>query len=698
VIHAAYEPLADRCAFRPDEPVMPATAFRPGHVCPLFGQLDTWDASGALDRPANRSAGMWRVRFDDLEPDWNLRSREMLMIWLNPRHRAVLEAGVHLAPEPRQFGTMRTRAGVLKQLAQWARDQRLPAHLPAWPLDAPRRFIAEQADRLTNGSTVEYVTVVKALHLFGPVLAGGGLRADPWPGRSCLQVAQYSHSDMLSTPVIRPETWFPLVRAAWTYIDVFAPDILRAWSRWQEIRAAATHTAESAVRFRLVERYLQDPANLVPVEPAREPGGAPVPNYTLLTNIVGADANHSYLFNANTPSGRARRALVAQAIAADRTQPGLLPDLAEVTRPDGSRGPWHQALYPRALWLERMALRNACYTFAAAMSMMRDSELREIAKEGGIVEFYGAPAIRSTKRKLDPDRPVKHWWIIDQAATAIRIAGEVTCHPRLAFGSVRPNQPELMFDSNDAVNNFVAHVNRFAATTGLDPIPAEHITPHMFRRTMAMLTSQYPGSEIAVGMQLKHAATRALANRSTGSYMGESTAWAAHFDTAQEAARFERLTELYDAHRRGEVIGYGPGAQRLRDAFDTVAHAADEQRATGQARHGDARVEHDLLKRARVSIRFGTLNHCTLDDANPIDAKCLENAQVPAGHTGPLPDRCRPSRCPNSMIAPEHVPLLQIERAGLDRLIDTPKLGANRRIHLQQERDEVNIMLKKVDQ
>lgn len=35
---------------------------------------------------------------------------------------------------------------------------------------------------------------------------------------------------------------------------------------------------------------------------------------------------------------------------------------------------------------------------------------------------------------------------------------------------------------------------------------------------MAMLTDHFPGSEIALGIQLKHVARRALANRSTLGY------------------------------------------------------------------------------------------------------------------------------------------------------------------------------------
>jgi hypothetical protein len=62
---------------------------------------------------------------------------------------------------------------------------------------------------------------------------------------------------------------------------------------------------------------------------------------------------------------------------------------------------------------------------------------------------------------------------------------------------------------------------------------------------MAMLTDQFPGSEIALGIQLKHIASRALANRSTQGYANADSSWAAHLESAIDAARFQRLEDLY---------------------------------------------------------------------------------------------------------------------------------------------------------
>ena len=59
-------------------------------------------------------------------------------------------------------------------------------------------------------------------------------------------------------------------------------------------------------------------------------------------------------------------------------------------------------------------------------------------------------------------------------------------------------------------------------------------------------------------------------------------------------------------HKAGQHIGYSPGADRIKEAFDEISAAV-------QARGGDARVESDMLRKSRITIRFGTLNNCLFD-------------------------------------------------------------------------------------
>lgn len=212
---------------------------------------------------------------------------------------------------------------------------------------------------------------------------------------------------------------------------------------------------------------------------------------------------------------------------------------------------------------------------------------------------------------------------------------------------------------------------------------------------MSMLVGTEPGAEIALGLQLKHAATRALANRSTQGYAATDSSWAGLLDTAIEDARFMRLRDLYDQHHAGETIGYGPGAEKLADTFDTVKKAATE--ATRTAKTGDKRIEYDLLHKTRVTLRFGKLNHCTFDQNNPDGAKCIEKAIIPAGHTGPLIDRCQPGRCHNSVITPGHLKIWRSEETSLLTLLETPKIARCRRDQLHQQLDDVRAVIRKTE-
>lgn len=69
-------------------------------------------------------------------------------------------------------------------------------------------------------------------------------------------------------------------------------------------------------------------------------------------------------------------------------------------------------------------------------------------------------------------------------------------------------------------------------------------------------------------------------------------------------------------------IGFGPGADRVKDAFDDIT-------ATVQARGGDARIEEDLLKRAHITNRFGVLNKL------PVRREESSRRRLPGGRRRP---------------------------------------------------------------
>jgi hypothetical protein len=700
---AAALPGPASALFAQDEPVLQSHCLLPGIAVPAFGHRGRWKYH-AHERPENIAPSMWQSTFPQ-DLTWGLRIRELLMVMLNPEHPAVLACAARLATRrPCKVSYAIKLGWVAGQVAGWALENAVPSDLRLWDTTLAQAYIEQCRERVAPGTLVGHVEVVRKLHEFGPFLTGGGLATDPWPGQSARAVARVSQSPV-TTKNVEPDRWFAMVRAAWTYIHDFAPDILAAREHYRALQQAAAAT--SAGFEQGLAKFLADPDSRVPVHTADHSGSHPVKAGSVNEDVLWLMLGHSPgAVKPSMPQARRIRETLERVVAAGRVQVGGLGGpYAEVARPDGDRGPWHPGIGPAELAVELVQVRNASYCLVAALSMMRDSEIRAITR-GSVVEHCGSPAVLSRKRKADPDVPQLRWWIADPVAEAIAVAEAFSWHEELIYtGSVNgwslvaaQGHSESTFSSRLAVQSFIRQVNRATTHTGLS-IPPGRAAPQQFRKTMAMLTARRPGGEIAVGHQLKHVATRVLANRVTEGYWADDEDWAKILDEALTDVRIEKLADLYADHLAGKPIGYGPAAGKLASAFDAVAAEAEHLRSTGLARHGDTRVEHDLLRQARIPIRFGTLNHCTVDDRNPVGAKCLEGGlKLPPGHRGPVPDLCQPGKCTNSLIRPEHLPVRLAERGSLLTLLENPRLSLPQRGDLERQLCEVDEVIGMVDQ
>ena len=470
--------------FKAHEPVIGSHPLLAGARVPRFGNAVEWNLNGVIRRPANLPASAWTVVFSDelAEPSWNLLAREMSMIMFNPRHRVVIAAGVSLKPAPANPATAIARLSHLRRMASWAEANGLPPQLAVWQEHDLRRLIQGLAEQLASNSIRNYITTLKWLRQCSPALTDKGLRGDPWARKSARKASNAAQGGVVSTPPIPPTQWFALIRAAWTYVHTFAPDILRAQRRFQELVDNATKV--SGDFDTRLDRYLADPANPIPVHAGSGDGRGGV-HWSLLTLMLGAERAYSPNgFRSGLASGRQRIARVEEAVASGhRTTTGVIDGLAAVQRADGTSSPWHPGLDPRALGLERRMLRNACYLLVVALSMMRDCEIHEIAR-GSIVDYYGTPAIKSTKGKHDPNLPIKHWWITAPVAEAVVVAEQLsTGHDRL-FPPLH-RQHAVVARSDQMLDAFTAHINATSARTGLQKIPPGNIRPHMFRRILS---------------------------------------------------------------------------------------------------------------------------------------------------------------------------------------------------------------------
>ncbi|WP_461480009.1 hypothetical protein [Mycobacterium sp. HUMS_1102779] len=647
-IAAAWDP-----PFAPDEPVLPAARrVAPGPE-PRFGDMPRWDLAAAGIAP-NLSPSRAHLRFDDLPDDWVPIAKTLAMAMLQPTHSVVREAHVYRSNRPYKTKSIQHALAEIRYLATWAETRGYTGDLSRWTDDHSEAYLASV--RATRAATAEHSAndLLRHLVAFGPLMHNGGLRVPV--GRS-----KTGSSGEIKTPVIPPDTFWPLIRACWTYIDVFAPDVLAARDEIDTLDASPPPAKWPAAQTidRAIDSWLTSPDGFIPLH-----------IYTLGRGKAG-EINWDGLALCTTPriravnfyngSGAARRQRVRDAIAAGLpTKFGYsaVPPTV-VDRPDGTRGPWISGFDRVIVSKELTQMRNAAYIFVAIMTMMRDSEVQGLAA-GAIGTHYGAPAITSNLHKGQTGAGTpQRWWVSPPVVRALEVAERITRDPGRLFGSVRTgvNRDLAGFDQHEQIRSFINWVNDHSPRNGLEPILATALAPHMFRRTMAVLTANEPDGEIALGITLKHNATRALANATTSGYGAPTPEWAKEFEHhAKEAAAGELVAD-WARHANGDREVRGPGAATFVNSLSNVTDRAETTTAIG-----NERMLRNLLRDEFTTIRLGTLNHCLGD---PSKSLCLEGASAAVKAGGPIPSMCQPSTCRNSVITDKHLPVWQHEETDL---------------------------------
>ncbi|MFH8384718.1 hypothetical protein ACH4E7_27895 [Kitasatospora sp. NPDC018058] len=720
--------------FADDEPVYANMPGRLAHKeMPVFGRADMWPGD-CIRRPANKAPGAWLCSFP-ADPRWNLLARETSFAMLNPQHPALQAAGIFLPPGTWGLSTTRAFGSALNKLRLWADEQQMPADFGLWQVEDWQGFIAARAEITAPGSVRRMVDAVRHLIVFSPVLTGVPTLEDPWPGQSASAVAQCPWTDELSTAAIAPEVWWPLLRAAWAYIDRFAPEILARHDHATQPKRERWMRTQGQLDA-LLEEWLAAPGSRVPIN--AHLAGTPDegrPLWATLSHEVSKSPNPS-LFVPRSAAGRARRQRVELWIQQtnrtvsqsprqrkDRavevrppqrlspaeqdeilrrwldapanliplrspdTQTGepAEPDWNEVARlvyeaeySDAlSLGGSHHRAAARRAWIRQVVasapertrpvdtsqtprvLRAAGYIWVAALTAMRDSEIFEITR-GAVTQYYGAPAVASRQVKHDDSRPRSHWWIIEAVAQAIAVAEALSRHDTRVFGAINPALGDGFRPIRD-IEDFITLVNANRHLTGLDEIPAGLVRPHMFRKTMAVIAAQEPDGEIALGIQLKHAARRALANRTTLAYGKPDARWAKEFDNQLQTVAAKKLATLLQARRAGQTIAVGPGAARFHAGLDRVNKAV-EQSISLRAQIADERLEITLLREEFADLHLGTINHCLW---NAPTAECQNQLPPDQRGTTPLLGACQPARCRNSVLTIAHERVWRMEEADL---------------------------------
>lgn len=669
----------DRLApFRPDEPVLQQHTLIDSAVVPTFAD-DVWDLSAA-DGAMNVPPAAKVVKFSRFPTAaWASVARTILMAQLNPNHPVLRSSHIHRSSvRGTNVSTVVALARVLGDLARWAEQHDL-GPLRLWGGRDGLAFVElpQDAEPPSDQTRLKRAGAIRALHVYRELLPDGGLRADPFDGQALPKAIGYRQPDACTGPLVRRDVFWPLLRAAWTYLDTFSDDILDArceWERLQERTPARNSTAAVLKAWRL------DGSAIVPLHTAAGFWPTDEPNWRLLSLQLG-------LRDFTLGQGQSGPVKAAQAHARDlvrrgRTiRGGLAEPLARVSRRDGLAGPWRNGLDPRSLTMELTALRGAAYIFIAAISGMRDSEIQDLQR-GCLAVDHAGPVLRGRKWKHSDGRPAT-WAVIDPVARAIEVLERLSRHETHLFapffkpaGSTR----RAGIDANHAIEVFITHVNDIAESAGLQPIPTARVTTHMFRHTFAVIAADEPFAEIAVGWQLKHAANRIL---TTQAHLDrEGTGWDKDIATEQTRSAIDALYDSFTGYLDGGTIGGGGGARRAA-LFDGIA-AEVAERFPGQT--GDDEVIKPFLRTAAQNFYPGTLNDCAFDASL---ARCLTSVD-PSDRSTPVLSACQPGRCPNATMEEKHRPVWAAARDRLADVLVRRDLSGPKRALLDAELAEVD--------
>ena len=676
--------------FHGNEEVLQSVSLIAGEPVPCFEQTEVWDLN-ALQRNANQAVSHHRISFPKMTAIWNLRLREIAMVMLNPCHIMVRRAGLFLPMSPAAPSTIRSLIRSLHLITAWASDTGLSVEPSAWTQRDLDKYINSGLDRPKK------IKALKFLYRFNNVLTNGGLHFEPWPGQSTNSIgSKSSPQKSVSTDAIPPLVWWPLLRAAWTYIDKFSDDIFTARSRWSRL-GEKPNTRPPGSNMDMLQAWLADPSNKIPLHRTRSYSGcsklndSDVPvHWRVLSWLVTQGWSAEIFSSSADHKGKVMATVLSPENQGRYEFFTLLGDAKQVDAPNGPSHPWATDVDALRMWHELVALRTACYIFVAALSMMRDSELQGILRDP-IVQYYGAPAIRSRKFKHDQAHSEQRWWIIEPVAQAIAVAEQLSLHPTRIFASVRDVAPEkTSLSPIKDIKKFVAHVNKHHVEMGLEPIPAHRITPHMFRRTMAIIAGQQPDGEIALGLTLKHAAIRALSNSVTGGYANPTSEWAQELRIELADATAVRLAHLLQAHVSGETIAVGPGAKFFNTKLDRVADQLNLADST-QANIVDSRFIRNRLRTEFSGLKFGNLNAC-LGEAN--SALCLTDKDLNADSLATInPARCQPHLCRNSVVTTEHLPQWLATEEDLINALGDRRVSKINRESLEQELADIRTVI-----
>jgi integrase len=336
-------------------------------------------------------------------------------------------------------------------------------------------------------------------------------------------------------------------------------------------------------------------------------------------------------------------------------------------------------------WLleeEERSLIAACYIVIAYLSGMRDSEVQSLRRgclrvrrsaDGLIDRMY----LNATLYKGHSEGGVtRSWVVIDPVPEAISILEEMAEARGDDCLFMRPSR-RLKYEGNlgSSITPYLAkfcdRVNEWASTRGMPHIPDINgrpwrFTTGQFRRTLAWHIANRPFGIVAGSIQYKHvriATFEGYAGTSESGFRSEVEA-----ETA--IANLGGIWERFQDWERGGAAT-GPAVQRVHAEFRHVR----SQIAAFPGLVSDEKRYRRLLKHLAEAIHPLLLNDCIFD---PQHALCLVDVD-PSERQVPRVGKCHPTRCPNSYIHRNHLPIWRGAAERADRLSRDKQLPVIRR-------------------
>lgn len=653
------------------EVIPPHLRIAPGSR-PKFGD-ETWDLI-ALGLAPSQKRNLAVFKFSSIPTKWQSYARHMLMVMLNPTHKLLVESRIYLNQSTPKLKTLKSLFLAFRRFSQWAEEQEKPLDLEKWEVfDLERYFSFLKVSFAPSQLYAAETFFAKLDHIY---YALPSFFTFPLPDNTAPR-----HTQILTKP-IDPDDFWALLHACWSYIDVFGSDILEARDDLrdqQEAFEGLPFVNGYGYINPLLKQHFESPGAFVPLHVSNSgPGNEGEINWEGINLLLPfrKKGQHAIV----NPGTRLRHQIVIDAIESgvplrygtiDKTP-------KQISNFDGILVPWCNGFDRTSVNFEITKLRAACFIFISALSMMRLSEVAGL-RCGALTTHYGAPAVRAKLyKKQHAAGKTDYWWVSEPVAKAIQIAESIAQGEGLLFRS--PKYPNKTMDHADEVRRFVGWVNFIGPERGLRTITDTAISTHRLRRTMSIITAAHPDGEIALGISLKHNATRALANSVTSGYGAPTPAWEAELRLEQQRAKAAELVSQWSKRKDGNLQVGGPGAKTFQEMMSHSENTSEEIPSTGTAR-----TLRNLLRDPASRITFGTLNHCLGD---PTKAKCLEGLDQAAKEDGPILSECSPAICRNSVITSEHLPLWKSEEDELTVLLKDRRMSDVHRKQLEHRLEE----------